>query len=68
MLLVHMGLAISIIRDIYITMAQHFEDHSWGCRVYYKPFIRWIWFGVLLMAGGGLFAVINKLKCPGLLL
>ena len=49
---------VGIFRDIYITMAQHFEDHSWGCRVYYKPFIRWIWFGVLLMAGGGLFSVL----------
>jgi cytochrome c-type biogenesis protein CcmF len=50
---------VGIFRDIYITMAQRFADGTWACRVYYKPFIRWIWLGFLLMASGGLIAVIK---------
>jgi cytochrome c-type biogenesis protein CcmF len=29
-------------------------------RVYVKPFIDWIWGGCLLMAGGGLLAVMDR--------
>ncbi|WP_399495601.1 cytochrome c-type biogenesis CcmF C-terminal domain-containing protein [Streptomyces sp. P9(2023)] len=29
-------------------------------RVQYKPFVRWLWLGGLLMAFGGLLAVIDK--------
>jgi len=29
-------------------------------RIYYKPFIRWIWLGALLMAAGGCIAACDK--------
>ncbi|HNG61911.1 MAG TPA: cytochrome c-type biogenesis CcmF C-terminal domain-containing protein, partial [Cellvibrionaceae bacterium] len=29
-------------------------------RVHYKPFVRWIWLGALLMALGGTLAIIDK--------
>jgi cytochrome c-type biogenesis protein CcmF len=34
-------------------------------RVYYKPFVPWIWAGVLLMVlGGGLAAVDRRYRAP----
>ncbi|BBI59783.1 hypothetical protein HSBAA_10890 [Vreelandella sulfidaeris] len=29
-------------------------------RVQYKPFVRWLWLGALLMAFGGVLAVLDK--------
>jgi len=33
---------------------------AWSVRIYYKPFIRWIWLGALLMATGGVIAACDK--------
>jgi len=33
---------------------------AWSFRVYYKSFIRWIWFGALIMAAGGLMAACDR--------
>ena len=32
----------------------------WAVRIYYKPFIRWIWLGALVMALGGLIAATDR--------
>lgn len=47
-------------RDIYVSLGEPLDNHAWAVRVYYKPFVDWIWGGCLLMALGGLFAVIDK--------
>jgi len=47
-------------RDIYISLGEPLEGNAWAVRVYYKPFVDWIWGGCLLMALGGLFAVLDK--------
>lgn len=41
-------------RDLYAALGEKLEDNSWAVRLYYKPFIRWIWIGGLFMALGGL--------------
>ncbi len=44
-----------ITRDLYAALGERLDNGAWAVRLYYKPFIRWIWFGGLLMAlGGGL--------------
>lgn len=47
-----------LFRDLYVAMGEPINNsNAWAMRVYYKPFIQWIWMGVLLMAiGGGLAA------------
>ncbi|SQE30066.1 Cytochrome c-type biogenesis protein CcmF [Mannheimia haemolytica] len=40
-------------RDLYAALGEKLEDNSWAVRLYYKPFIRWIWIGGLFMALGG---------------
>jgi cytochrome c-type biogenesis protein CcmF len=45
-----------IFRDLYLALGEPLGDNYWSLRVYYKPFIRWIWFGGILMILGGLLA------------
>ncbi len=42
------------LRDIYISLGEPVGDKGdWALRVYYKPYVRWIWLGCILMALGG---------------
>ncbi len=46
-----------VTRDLYVALGepmdkQHIEG-AWALRLYYKPFIRWLWAGGLLMMLGG---------------
>jgi cytochrome c-type biogenesis protein CcmF len=47
-------------RDIYVSLGEELGDQSWAVRVYYKPFVDWIWGGCLLMALGGVLAISDK--------
>ncbi len=48
-------------RDLFIALGEQVgNDGSWAIRIYYKPFIRWIWLGALIMAFGGLLAGTDK--------
>ena len=44
-----------LFRDLYVSLGEPVGSGAWSVRVYYKPFVGWIWGGALLMAiGGGL--------------
>lgn len=45
---------IGLFRDVYIALGDPLPGDRFGVRLYYKPFIRWIWLGGLLMVIGGL--------------
>ena len=47
-------------RDVYVSLGEPLEGQAWAVRVYYKPFVDWIWAGCLLMALGGLCAVSDR--------
>ncbi|MGP9566415.1 heme lyase CcmF/NrfE family subunit [Halomonas sp. AOP25-F1-15] len=49
-----------LFRDLYVAMGEDLGDGSWAMRVQYKPFVRWLWLGALLMAFGGVLAVLDK--------
>ncbi len=53
---IHSGLA----RDLYAALGERVGGQRWIVRVYYKPFVDWIWGGCLLMALGGFFAVLDR--------
>ncbi len=44
---------IGFVRDLYISLGEPLGEDAWSLRLYVKPFIRWIWFGAILMAIGG---------------
>ena len=48
-------------RDLFIALGEPLSDDGvWAVRIQYKPFIRWIWGGAVIMAIGGLFAVSDR--------
>jgi cytochrome c-type biogenesis protein CcmF len=51
-----------IFRDLYVSLGEQIPDSggAWAVRVYYKPFVDWIWAGCLLMALGGIFAISDR--------
>lgn len=46
--------------DLYIALGTPLEQAAWSVRLYYKPFVRWIWGGGLFMVIGGLLALAGK--------
>jgi cytochrome c-type biogenesis protein CcmF len=49
-----------ILRHLYISLGEPVGGGAWSVRVYYKPFVGWIWFGAVLMAFGGGLAVSDR--------
>jgi cytochrome c-type biogenesis protein CcmF len=49
-----------ITRDVYVSMGEPLDGKAWAVRVYFKPFVDWIWGGALLMALGGICAVSDR--------
>ena len=54
------GIDAGFTRDIYISLGEPLDDGAWSIRLYHKPFVRWIWLGAILMAIGGLLAIIDR--------
>jgi cytochrome c-type biogenesis protein CcmF len=53
-----------VTRDLYVALGEPMDannvEGAWALRLYYKPFIRWIWAGGLLMMLGGLVCATDK--------
>ncbi len=47
-------------RDLYVSLGEPVQGNAWGVRVYYKPFVDWIWGGGALMAFGGFLALTDR--------
>jgi cytochrome c-type biogenesis protein CcmF len=54
------GIDTGLFRDIYVALGDPLGKDSWSVRLYYKPFIIWIWLGAFCMAIGGFMAVLSK--------
>ncbi|HIK87601.1 MAG TPA: heme lyase CcmF/NrfE family subunit [Alphaproteobacteria bacterium] len=50
-----------IFSDLYIVLGESNDNaDSYALRIYYSPFISWIWFGILLMAIGGVLSLSDR--------
>lgn len=49
-----------IFRDLYLALGEPLDQDYWSVRLYYKPFIRFIWFGGILMILGGLLTFLKR--------
>jgi cytochrome c-type biogenesis protein CcmF len=47
-------------RDLYVSLGEPLGGGDWSLRLYYKPYVRWIWLGGVLMALGGILAVTDR--------
>ncbi|RLA25872.1 MAG: heme lyase NrfEFG subunit NrfE [Gammaproteobacteria bacterium] len=50
-----------LFRDLYVALGEPLNNgEAWAVRVHYKPYVRWLWLGGILMALGGLVTVADK--------
>ena len=51
-----------LFRDLYVSMGEPIpgSQSAWAVRVYFKPFVDWIWAGCLMMALGGVLAISDR--------
>ncbi|MFD2229959.1 heme lyase CcmF/NrfE family subunit [Alkalimarinus sediminis] len=49
-----------LFRDLYVAMGEPLDGDAWAIRVHYKPFVRWMWLGSLMMAAGGFLAITDR--------
>ena len=52
------GIMPSLHRDLFIALGDPLGGGAWGVRIQYKPLIRLIWLGCLIMALGGIIAAV----------
>ncbi len=50
----------NVFSDLYVALGTPLERGAWSVRIYYKPFVRWIWAGGILMVIGGLIGLLAK--------
>ncbi|MBS1185611.1 MAG: cytochrome c-type biosis protein CcmF [Proteobacteria bacterium] len=55
---------VGFLRDLYVSLGEPIDkarpDGAWVVRIYFKPFVDWIWGGCVLMALGGLLAMCDR--------
>jgi cytochrome c-type biogenesis protein CcmF len=56
------GIDSGFFRDLYVSLGEPIEGErlQWSVRVFYKPFVSWLWYGAILMVLGGLLAVSDR--------
>ena len=47
-------------KDLFIALGDSLGNGAWSIRVQYKPMIRWIWLGCIVMALGGLISISDR--------
>ena len=52
----------NFLRDIYIALGENLSNDSWVVRIYYKPYIQFLWYGAALMILGGIFGIFGRNK------
>jgi cytochrome c-type biogenesis protein CcmF len=54
------GIHTTFTRDLFVAMGEPLDGDSWSVRLYYKPFVVWIWGGTFIMCIGGIFSISDK--------
>ncbi|MEM1244183.1 MAG: heme lyase CcmF/NrfE family subunit [Pseudomonadota bacterium] len=58
------AIKVGLFRDLYIALGEPLNNaannSAWAVRIYYKPGVRWIWYGGLVMLLGGLVALYER--------
>jgi len=54
------GIHTTLTRDLFVAMGEPLDGDSWSVRMYYKPFVVWIWGGTFIMCIGGIFSISDK--------
>ena len=54
------AISVSWARDLFVAMGNPLGDNAWSMRIQYKPLVRYIWLGAIIMAIGGLLAATDR--------
>jgi cytochrome c-type biogenesis protein CcmF len=46
--------------QLYVVLGEQSQDGRWQLRLWWKPFVTWIWYGGILVALGGLLALMGR--------
>jgi len=61
------AISVNWARDLFVAMGNPLGENAWSMRIQYKPLVRYIWLGAIVMALGGLLAATDRryrLKVP----
>ena len=58
------AISVNWARDLFVAMGNPLGENAWSMRIQYKPLVRYIWLGALVMAIGG-FDRRNRSALPG---
>jgi len=56
------GIIANVWRDLYLALGAPLDNGAWSVRIYYKPFVRWIWSGGFMLLIGGFLSLMNSLS------
>src|SRR5580698_10325418 len=54
------AISVNWARDLFVAMGNPLGENAWSMRIQYKPLVRYIWLGALVMAIGGLIAATDR--------
>ncbi len=54
------AIAQSVWRDLYLVIGDPQDNGGWAVRTFIKPMTAWIWFGIFLMAAGGVVSLTDR--------
>ena len=54
------GIQVHWNKDLFVALGDQLGNNTWSVRIQYKPMIRFIWLGCLVMALGGLIAITDR--------
>ena len=54
------AISVGWARDLFVAMGNPLGDNAWSMRIQYKPLVRYIWLGAIIMAIGGLVAATDR--------
>jgi cytochrome c-type biogenesis protein CcmF len=54
------GIRAGLDKDLFVALGDPLGDGGWSVRIQYKPLIRLIWLGAMIMALGGLIAISDR--------
>ena len=54
------GLEVDWNRDLFVALGEDLGDNAWSVRVQYKPMVRFIWLGAIVMALGALVGLTDR--------
>jgi cytochrome c-type biogenesis protein CcmF len=56
----HAAISVGWARDLFVAMGDPLGDNAWSMRIQYKPLVRYIWLGAIIMAIGGCIAATDR--------